>query len=38
MGHGLETHLAPHDGYHKLVRAAQVVDRQAVGLEDDLET
>jgi hypothetical protein len=31
---GLGAHLALHDGHHELVRAAQMVGRQAGGLEN----
>jgi hypothetical protein len=34
---GLSTHLALHDGHHQLVRGAEMIGRQAGGLENDLE-
>jgi hypothetical protein len=37
FGHGIGVHLALHDGHDELVRATQVVGRQAGGHEDDLE-
>jgi hypothetical protein len=37
LARGLSLHLALHDGHHEVVRAAQMIGRQAGGLEDDLE-
>jgi len=34
---GLSPHLALHDGHHLLIRGAQMVGRQAGGLENDLD-
>lgn len=38
MARGRGALLALHDGCHELVRAAQMVGRQAGGLENDLDT